>query len=76
MNIQTKYYSLEHPNTDTSILSPLLEHIKRAKRRVNTWRKNARARKELEGMPDYLLRDIGLSESQRDMELSKPFWVD
>ena len=38
------------------------------------WRRRARARRELAGCDDYLLRDIGVSRSQAQFESGKPFW--
>ncbi len=76
MNNHAKSYSFQQPNTDTSILSPVLAYIKTAMRRLAKWRKNARARRELEEISTHILKDIGVSESRRDREISKPFWVD
>lgn len=33
-----------------------------------------RSRKQLAGLSDHLLADIGLTEAQRQAELLKPFW--
>jgi uncharacterized protein YjiS (DUF1127 family) len=41
---------------------------------LRQWRRRARARRELAGLDDYLLRDIGLSRSQAQFESGKPFW--
>lgn len=42
--------------------------------RVNTWLQRSRSRRELSELPAHLLKDIGLSESDRYREISKPFW--
>jgi uncharacterized protein YjiS (DUF1127 family) len=39
-----------------------------------TWQERARSRRQLAGLDDYLLRDLGLSRSQIDREIRKPFW--
>ena len=41
---------------------------------LRQWRQRARARRELAGLDDYLLHDIGLSRSQAQFESGKPFW--
>ena len=41
---------------------------------LRQWRQRARARRELAGLDDYLLHDIGLSRSQAQYESGKPFW--
>lgn len=42
--------------------------------RIQQWRQNAKTRKQLENLPLYLLRDIGLTEQQCRCELQKKFW--
>ena len=41
---------------------------------LGQWRRRARARRELAGLDDYLLHDLGLSRSQAQFESYKPFW--
>ena len=41
---------------------------------LGQWRRRARARRELAGLDDYLLHDIGLSRSQAQFESGKRFW--
>ena len=41
---------------------------------LREWRQRGRARRELAGLDDYLLHDIGLSRSQAQFESGKPFW--
>ncbi|MFM2480967.1 DUF1127 domain-containing protein [Celerinatantimonas sp. YJH-8] len=41
---------------------------------LNSWHERHRTRQQLASMPDYLLRDIGLTEQDRQQELNKPFW--
>ena len=41
---------------------------------LRQWRQRARARRELAGLDDYVLRDLGLSRSQAQFESGKPFW--
>ena len=54
---------------------------KRQRRRSTaSWRRSGNgagvhsARRELAGLDDYLLHDIGLSRSQAQFESGKPFW--
>lgn len=39
-----------------------------------TWRARHRSRAELIGMPDGMLKDIGLSRGEAESEYEKPFW--
>ncbi|GAA3530766.1 hypothetical protein GCM10022394_07550 [Zobellella aerophila] len=41
---------------------------------MNSWLQRSRSRRELAELPTYLLKDIGLNESDRYREISKPFW--
>jgi len=41
---------------------------------LREWRQRGRARRELAGLDDYLLHDIGLSRSQAQFESGKRFW--
>lgn len=38
------------------------------------WQERARERRRLASLDDFMLRDIGLSRSQIEQEISKPFW--
>ncbi len=48
--------------------------IDRVMAMLRQWRRRAQARRELAGLDDYLLHDIGLSRSQAQFESGKPFW--
>lgn len=39
-----------------------------------TWHQRRRSRGNLIGMPDVMLKDIGLSRSDAEQEWEKPFW--
>lgn len=39
-----------------------------------TWRRRAKARKELSTLDSRSLRDLGLSASDVNFEINKPFW--
>jgi uncharacterized protein YjiS (DUF1127 family) len=41
---------------------------------LQTWRQRLRGRRELATMNDRLLRDIGLTRYEVELELRKPFW--
>jgi len=41
---------------------------------VLTWFERARQRRHLAQFSDHMLKDIGLSRSEADHEISKPFW--
>ena len=46
----------------------------RAKPTFLTWLERSRSRRQLSELPAYLLKDIGLNESDRYQETTKPFW--
>jgi uncharacterized protein YjiS (DUF1127 family) len=48
--------------------------IRKPKRMINTWISRSRQRKQLAKLDDRLLKDIGLTRSQAEIEISKPFW--
>lgn len=41
---------------------------------LKRWRANAYSRKTLAKLDERLLADCGITEAQRQLELSKPFW--
>ncbi len=43
---------------------------------VLAWRERAVQRRELAELPEYMLRDIGLTRDQALVEAGKPFWVE
>jgi len=50
--------------------------LNRGKMMLMTWFERARSRRELAELPPHLLKDIGLTESDRFVESNKPFWRD
>lgn len=40
-----------------------------------TWKLRHRTRRHLASADPAVLRDVGISEAQRDVEIGKPFWV-
>lgn len=51
-----------------------LSLLERSKSLLLTWLERVRTRRELAELPPYLLKDIGLTESDRYCESHKPFW--
>lgn len=41
---------------------------------LKSWYQNWRTRRELAGLSDYLLKDIGITRAEAEQEFSKPFW--
>ena len=39
-----------------------------------TWQRRARDRHQLRQMGDYMLKDVGLSRAEVEVECAKPFW--
>ena len=60
------------PATNPS--SKSLEFLKLIARLIQQWRHNRRSRLHLAELSDYQLKDIGISPSERQHELDKPFW--
>jgi uncharacterized protein YjiS (DUF1127 family) len=56
-------------NRGTSIAAQLVDLLA-------TWHQRRRGRAELAGMPDGMLKDIGLSRGDAEHEWEKPFWRD
>jgi len=53
---------------------PTLRPFQALARTLLTWQSRNEHRKQLRAMPDYLLRDIGLSVDDVIEETEKPFW--
>jgi uncharacterized protein YjiS (DUF1127 family) len=45
------------------------------KLRVAEWQRRARSRRELDGLSDATLRDIGITRCDAHREMNKPFWM-
>ena len=43
---------------------------------LQNWAERRRTRNHLYQMPDYMLRDIGVSRAEVEVEWQKPFWKD
>lgn len=41
---------------------------------VGLWYERSRQRSHLVELPDYLLRDIGVTRAEIEIEAAKPFW--
>jgi uncharacterized protein YjiS (DUF1127 family) len=41
---------------------------------VSVWLERARQRRQLQQLGDHMLKDIGLSRADVELETSKPFW--
>ncbi len=52
----------------------LLERLRTAFRTYSQYRVTARQRRQLAQLPDYLLKDIGISRADALNEAEKPFW--
>lgn len=54
--------------------SSQLNLVARVQMTVLIWLDRSRSRRQLSELPEYLLKDIGLTEADRYQESSKPFW--
>lgn len=52
----------------------LLVKLKKCLLVYKQWQKNKRSRDYLADMSPHLLKDIGITESERQAELAKKFW--
>ncbi len=52
----------------------LLEAAARALRTLLTWQERDRQRRALAQLDARMLKDVGLSRAEVDLELRKPFW--
>lgn len=43
-------------------------------RQLALWRRRARTRRQLGGLPEHLLADVGLSAAESRRESARPFW--
>ena len=43
--------------------------------RMSEWQRRTRSRRELEGLSDAHLRDIGITRCDAHREMNKPFWM-
>jgi uncharacterized protein YjiS (DUF1127 family) len=47
----------------------------RARISFGEWRRRSRSRRELMGLDEITLADVGLTRGTADMEATKPFWM-
>lgn len=59
-------------NTNHSFLSSL--SVKKFYFNFKRYLQNRRTRQQLSELPEYLLRDVGITQGQVDKELKKSFW--
>ncbi|MBY5938116.1 DUF1127 domain-containing protein [Marinobacter nauticus] len=45
-----------------------------ATQKISRWYMNWRTRRQLAQLPDFMLKDIGVSRIDAEREASKPFW--
>jgi uncharacterized protein YjiS (DUF1127 family) len=57
-----------------SLRQKSLEFLKLIALCIQRWRHNRRTRQHLVELSDYQLKDIGISPSERQHEVDKPFW--
>lgn len=67
MNSGTVRVELEQRSNNTSL-------IKKFYFKVQLYRQNVRTRKHLADLPEHLLKDVGLTQHQAELEARKAFW--
>jgi len=50
-------------------------HWDQLKLRITEWQRRVRSRRELDGLSDATLRDIGITRCDAHREMNKPFWM-
>ena len=51
-----------------------LPPLQRVLQRLRLWQRRASTRQQLAALDERQLADVGISQSERQEELSKPFW--
>lgn len=76
-------YSAAQLHSDLAISSSVYGLVNRVEsayagitRQIHTWRRRAAARRELASLSDGVLRDIGITRFEAQLEAEKPFWRD
>ena len=68
-------FDLHHRyRTQTSLTAGFVQMFKASAVLVSTWRQRSRQRRDLMMVTPRLLDDMGITEAQRQQEVSKPFW--
>ena len=52
----------------------VLPTLRRLPAMIGEWRRRARSRRDLLGLNDYLLKDIGITRAEAQYEAAKSFW--
>jgi len=61
--------------TTTTFRAIPLPRWDQLKFRIAEWQRRARSRRELDGLSDATLRDIGITRCDAHREMNKPFWM-
>ena len=66
--------TLNSNRTSTVALATMFAPTARAAALLASWRQRAADRRQLASLDGHMLRDIGLSVGDVEIEVSKPFW--
>jgi uncharacterized protein YjiS (DUF1127 family) len=69
--ICTEYGTIEAGHSPVETLKRLATA---AQQQLRTWKQRSETRTALARLSDYQLRDIGISDVERQFEAKKPFW--
>jgi len=58
------------PNCETTVINPSRRLIKT----IKFWIERSRQRKHLANLDSRMLKDIGITRTEANAELAKPFW--
>ena len=61
--------------TMTIFRSTHTSHCDQLRLRITEWQRRVRSRRELEGLSDATLRDIGITRCDAHREMNKPSWM-
>lgn len=70
MNANATILNANHPSVTALSLAP----VGRVVSLLATWHRRASDRARLRSLDAHLLRDVGLSRGDIEVEVSKPFW--
>ena len=59
---------------ETLIVTPKAVNFRTVLKTLQVWHQRRVTRRQLSQLPDYLLRDIGITRADAEQEVNKTFW--
>ena len=70
----TYFPNMYPPAGESSVVETIDKSIARAAATLRRWHQRSEQRRQLAGLSAHYLDDIGITEAERQAEISKPFW--